>query len=627
MCGIAGIFALRDDAATPDRALLESMARTMVHRGPDDDGYFAAPGVGLAMRRLSIIDVAGGKQPLVSEDGRVRAIQNGEIYNYRELRQELEGRGHTFATASDTEVLVHGYEEFGVDFLDRLNGMFGVAVHDAGRNRLVVARDRLGIKPLYYAECDGVLLFASEMKALLAYPVLRREVDPTALDLYLALGYVPAPRSILRGVHKLPPGHRIVADRAGYRVERWWSVPSETLGETPSDATARVRELIADSVRMRCIADVPLGAFLSGGIDSSAIVGFMRETGQDPVRTFSIGFEDQSYDESEFARVSARRYGTEHIEEIAGPDAWKLTGRLARQLDEPFADTSLYPTFQVSEIARRHVTVVLSGDGGDELFGGYHAYRALDLESRYKRYPALLRAMFEKAVFSLRPTARKRGLINSAQRFLEGTRLPPALGHMRWMLHADATKRAGIRGAALRAADDAALANLVAGTCGRATSLDAAARAMFLDMQVWLPDDILVKVDRMSMAVSLEARTPFLDHRLVEYVARLPSSARIDGQRTKIVLRDAVRDLVPPEVLGKKKEGFSVPMKNWLRGELKEEAAAWLAPSQLGRHGFFDTAGVDALWREHQAGAANHAHVLFAILMFEQWYDATVEGK
>jgi len=626
MCGIAGLFALREGAAAPGESVLGAMAAAMVHRGPDDDGFYRAPGVGLAMRRLSIIDLATGKQPIGNENETVRAIQNGEIYNYRELRGELERSGHRFRTVSDTESIVHAYEEWGDDFLGRLNGMFGLAVHDARADRLVIARDRLGIKPLYYAECDGWLAFASELKALLPVPGLRREVDPTAFDLYLSLGYVPAPHSILKGVRKLLPGHRIVADRSGYRVERWWSIPTESRDDVPADAAERVRELLADAVRIRCIADVPLGAFLSGGIDSSAIVGLMREVGQDPVRTFSIGFEDKSYDETDYAREIARRFETDHLEERIGPDSWRLTRKLVRHLDEPFADTSLYPTYQVSELARRHVTVVLSGDGGDELFGGYHAYRAQTMASRYARVPPVLRRLLERGVFALRPTARKRGIVNSAQRFLLGTRLPEELGHMRWMLHADDAKRALVHGSRMAEADPAALRALVSGWLSRAPALGPMERAMYLDLNLWLPDDILVKVDRMSMAVSLEARVPFLDYRLVEYVASLPARARIQGDRTKILLRQCLGDLLPHRVLHKPKEGFSIPMKNWLRSELREESEAVFEPGRLGRHGFLDADGVRALWSEHLAGSANHAHLLFSLLVFDHWYSEIVES-
>jgi len=624
MCGIAGAFAQAHGAPAPGRDLLEAMAAAMVHRGPDDDGFLTAPGIGLAMRRLSIIDLETGKQPATNESGHIHAILNGEIYNYRELRDELIGKGHEFRTQSDTEVLVHGYEEEGVDFLQRLNGMFGLAIWDANAERLVIARDRMGIKPLYYARRGDWLLFASEMKVLLAHPALGCEIDPTALDLYLALGYVPAPYSILKGVRKLEPGHRIVATRDRVTVERWWALPNERLDKAPPDAAERVRALLASAVRRRCIADVPLGAFLSGGIDSSAIVGLMRETGQDPVRTFSIGFEDKSYDETEYAREIARRFQTDHVEKQIGPDSWKLTGRLARQLDEPFADTSLYPTFLVSELAREHVTVVLSGDGGDELFGGYHAYRAQEIDRVYHRVPRILRRMVARGLLALRPTRKKRGFINSAQRFVHGSSLPEALGHMRWMLHADEEKLALLRGPNLSGAATGALERMVAEIHARASALSPMERAMYVDMHLWLPDDILTKVDRMSMAVSLEARTPFLDHELVEYVARLPEAVRVHGGRTKIILRKCLEDLLPEHIIQKPKEGFSIPMKNWLRNELREEAEAKFDPRRLARHDFFDAEGVRGLWDEHQAGQANHAHVLFALLMFESWYEEVV---
>ncbi len=626
MCGIAGIFALGSDRETPPEPLLRAMAQAMLHRGPDDEGTYAAPGVGLSMRRLSIIDLEGGHQPMASPDGRIVAVLNGEIYNFQALREELERKGHRFRTRSDTEVLVHGYREWGPDLLERLNGMFGLAVYDAQAESLLVARDRLGIKPLYYAEACGRLLFASELKALLADPALERRVDPTALDLYLALGYVPSPHAILKGVRKLLPGHRILATRSGLQVQRWWSLPDECEIEPDPEGPERVRALLAEAVKLRCIADVPLGAFLSGGIDSSAIVALMRATGQDPVRTFSIGFEDPSYDETDYAREVATRFATEHTEERVGADSWKLTSRLARHLDEPFADTSIYPTYRISELARRHVTVVLSGDGGDELFGGYHASRAQQLARRYARVPRTVRRILERGIFAFKPAAQKRGLVNSAQRFVRGMRLPEPLGHMRWMVYVDALQRAALRGPELLDAAPDALGDLVRTVVARAPQLDPMERAMFVDLHMWLPDDILTKVDRMSMACSLEARTPFLDHRLVELVARMPSAARIRGGRTKIVLRKALRNLLPARVLTRPKEGFSIPMKNWLRNELRPEAEAIFDPAHLGRHGFLQPDAVGRLWRRHLDGVENHAHVLFAILMFDHWYAEVVEG-
>ena len=626
MCGIVGVFHLQGSDTPVDEALLRTMADTMRHRGPDGEGVFCAAGVGLAMRRLSIIDLEGGWQPIANETGAIQVIQNGEIYNHLELRRELEGKGHRFRTRSDTEALVHSYEEWGDDFLEHLNGMFAVAVYDSERRRLVVARDRLGIKPLYYTLVDGWLLFASELKALLPHPLLEPRVDPTALDLFLTFEYVPAPYSILAGVKKLAPGHRLVAERGRLREERWWGLPCDGAVEGSLDENAeRVRDLLEQAVDVRRIADVPLGAFLSGGVDSSAIVAFLRRLGQEPLRTFSIAFEDPSYDESHHARRVADHFATEHHVERITPDAGKLFHRLMRHTDEPFADLSLFPTFLVSEIARRSVKVVLSGDGGDELFAGYHTYRAQDLAGRWQRLPALLRRPLERLLLSLSPSEKKRGFRNSARRFVQGSRLAAELRHMRWMAFLDDHRRAGLYAGDLRSAESVAVES-VARLFKEVESLHPIARCLHVDQRLWLPDDILTKVDRMSMAVSLEARVPFLDHRLVEAAARIPIEQKIAGKRTKIVLHEAIRGLVPEFVHRRAKEGFSIPMKNWLRGPLRELGGDLLAAPRLARHGYFDAGEVRRLWDEHQSERADHTHNLFPILAFEVWYDTAFEA-
>lgn len=621
MCGICGIANLRGRRPV-DSDVLASMNATLRHRGPDDVGAFVTPAIGLAMRRLSIIDLATGKQPIANETRTIWVVFNGEIYNYLQLRRNLVQRGHTFSTETDTEVIVHAYEEYGDDCVDRFNGMFAFALWDEDRRRLLIARDRLGIKPLYYSVSAGELVFGSELKAVIAHPEVPRDIDLEALDQFLTIEYIPSPRTIFAHVHKLLPGHRLIVEKGTYRVEQYWEIPFRPIRANAEACVAELRDLVRDAVEMRMLADVPLGAFLSGGIDSSTVVAFMSQASALPVRTFSVGFENATYNELPYARIVSERFATDHHEEILDPDIAGTAVRLVEHLDEPFADFSIFPTFLVSEVARKAVKVVLSGDGGDEVFGGYDTYVAQMLATRYERWlPALLR---ERALPQLSrlvpPQPAKKGFINKAKRFVEGAALPPVLQHTRWMMFMNpAQKRRLFRPDVYQALNGDAAGALMASYFAETKERDPLAQQQFVDVKTYLVDDILTKVDRMSMAVSLEARVPLLDHRIVEFALNLPPEMKLDGRNTKAILRKAVDGILPSEVLEKPKEGFSIPLKHWLRDELRPLMLDLLAPETVRRRGLFEPSCISAWTEEHLARHVNHSHRLWALMVFEIW--------
>lgn len=622
MCGICGIVSFARDGFI-DKDILTKMCRTMRHRGPDDEGHYRCDTVGLAMRRLSIIDLATGHQPMTNEDESVWVLFNGEIYNYGALRRRLELRGHIFTTESDTEVIVHAYEEYGTACVEHFNGMFGIAIWDALRRRLVIARDRLGIKPLYYWTDGRRLLFGSELKAVIAHPAAPREIDLTALDQFLTLEYVPAPRTIFTGIHKLPPGHLLVFDERECRIEQYWNVPFR---DTPDDEETCVEiltDLIRDAVRMRLVSDVPLGAFLSGGLDSSTIVAFMSEAMNQPVQTFSIGFGDPTYNELPYARAVASHFGTHHHEEYLQPDIADLAVQLVSHLDEPFGDFSIFPTYLVSQVAGRSVKVVLSGDGGDELFGGYDTYVAQYADRYYRLLPAWMRQQMLPALLKhVPPQPAKKGLINKTKRFVEGAALPTALQHTRWMMFMDATEKkmlyhpdvcASLNGDSPHAALERHFAH--ARYAGHPLT-----QQQYVDLKTYLVDDILTKVDRMSMAVSLEARVPLLDHRIVEFAVNVPPHLKLRRGQTKVILRRAMADILPDVVLNKPKQGFSIPIKHWLRGPLRPMMLDLLAPATVRNRGYFQPECVAGWITEHLDGAANHSHRLWALMVLELWH-------
>ena len=621
MCGIVGI--VESDLSRPIVVEeLDRMVRTLLHRGPDEEGHVTLPGVGLGMRRLSIVDLTGGQQPFTNESDSVQLVANGEIYNFPALRQELEGHGHTFRSRSDIEVLVHAYEEWGVDFLARLHGMFALALWDGRTKSLVAARDRAGEKPLYWTLTPRGLLLASEVKALLVRSDVRRELDLEALDQFLTYEYVIAPRTILKGVHKLPAGHYLLYRDGKVSVHRYWDAAQVRVRSWREDEAAdAIRSALKQAVVSQMMADVPLGAFLSGGIDSSSIVAFMSEASLQPVNSFSIGFDDDSYNELPYAREVAALFGTNHRERTVSPNLEQLFDRLVVHLDEPFADVSLFPTYLVSQLAREHVTVALSGDGGDELFGGYDAYQAQQMASWFAGVgEALIPAMAAVAA-ALPPTEKKKGLVNKFKRFAQGAALAPDdLGHYRWMVYLGPRAKRRLYTARLQETlQRADVYQSVRTTLARFTSDDLLNRQLYTDLCIYLADDILVKVDRMSMATSLETRAPFLDAAVMELAFSMPGDLKIrDGDR-KWILKRAMRGILPERILTRRKEGFSIPMKNWLRRELQPMMRTLLSAERMTQRGLFDPAEVTRLVDSHSAGRENHAHTLFPLMVLERW--------
>ena len=594
------------------------MNAKLAHRGPDSEGTFLDGSVGIAARRLSIIDLETGDQPLANEDGSVRVAQNGEIYNYRELRAELEAKGHRFTSHGDTEVIAHLYEQHGLDFAARLRGMFAVAIWDANGRRLILARDRFGIKPLYYRLEGGELRFASELRAL-----PRGEIDPEALEAYLAFNFVPAPYSIFQGTSKLPPGHLLVWEKGSARVERFarpLPASANELREEPAEALAEeLRERMRDSVRAHLVSDVPVGVFLSGGIDSSLLAALAAEESSEPLRTFTIGFEERSFDETASARKVAERYGTDHHELILRPQPELLLRTLAEVFDEPFADSSALPTYLVSELASREVKVCLSGEGGDELFGGYYTYAADLLAARLGPLARLARPFAE-----LLPSSNARVSFDyKAKRFTRGAHLPPLERHHAWKEIFSPELRSELRGSC-NSFDPVDLLRARFAETGRAEMLT---RLQDVDLGSALVDDLLVKTDRSSMAHSLEARVPFLDTVVTGLALALPRRLKVSGLNKKILLRRAAEPLLPREVVHGKKRGFSIPAAAWLRGELEPFAREVLAPAVLRRQGFFAPEVVTRLLERHAVRKEDLSRQLWGLIAFTLWYEGHVEKE
>jgi len=618
MCGITGIFEFERHQPIPE-AFVHRMNETIIHRGPDDEGIYTGPGVGLGFRRLSIIDVAGGHQPIANEDGTLWVMLNGEIYNYPELRKELDGRGHKFATRSDTETIVHLYEEYGEGCFARLRGMFAIALWDSRERKLLLARDRVGKKPLYYAANGRRILFGSELKSLLAADDLPRDIDREALSDYFSFGYVPSPKTIYKSARKLRPGHYLVASANGLREVCYWDLCfGQTEDHSEEDWCERLRHELCEATRIRLMSEVPLGAFLSGGADSSSIVAMMAGLMKRPVTTCSIGFEEKEFDEAEYARRVAEQFHTDHYEQKIVPSAVDIVNKLAWHYDEPFADSSAIPTYYVSAVARQHVTVALGGDGGDENFAGYRRYRYDHLENRARSYAplALRRAVFgplgnaypalawaprvfrAKATFQSLARAPLEGYFNSISIF-RPTEKPR-------LLSPDFRKTLGGYDSidVLRQHYD------------RAGTDDLLSRIQYVDVKTYLTDDILAKVDRASMAVSLEVRAPLLDHHLMELAARMPSSLKLRGRTGKYIFKKAMSNLLPPEILHRRKQGFAVPLNRWFQGELREMAYDTIFSNGTG---ILDHVYLKKIWQEHQKGTFDRSAYLWAVLMFRKW--------
>jgi asparagine synthase (glutamine-hydrolysing) len=603
MCGICGLLA---PSGRPEPALVERMNESLVHRGPDEGSVDAFGRCVLGHRRLQVIDLATGGQPVANEAGDVTAVFNGELYNFRELRAEL-AAGHEVRGSGDAPVIPHLYEESGPGFVSRLEGMFALALWDAGRERLVLARDRVGKKPLLWTRLpDGTIAFASELKALLRLPDVRREVDPEALDAYLALQYVPSGTAV-RGIEKLPPGHLLVAEGGSVRVQRYWSLEAEEEVLSESEWLERVRLTVGDAVRRRLVADVPLGALLSGGIDSSIVVAEMARAGG-RVRTFTVGFGDDRYDERAYARAMAERYGTEHEEIVVEPDVTELLPRLVRSFDEPLGDEAALPQLVVSELARQRVTVALTGDGGDEAFAGYERYAAVGLAGKIAVPGAATAARMLRWAGRREPRSRA----NRAGRLLELGALPPAARYGRLMEVFPAELRAELWEPEFVPRPVPAW-ELLGEVGGGIAGLQQ------LDVRTYLPGDLLLKADIASMASSLELRSPLLDHAVLELGLSLPNSLKVEGRRGKVALRRAFADALPPEVAGRGKSGFGVPIARWFRGELEAPARDALLGDAARARGQMRPGVVARLLDEHAAGRADHAHRLWCLLMLELW--------
>jgi asparagine synthase (glutamine-hydrolysing) len=625
MCGICGIFGAdgRDPAV---QARVRSMCDAIVHRGPDEDGYYFDDAVALGMRRLSIIDLQTGRQPIANEDKTVWTVYNGEIYNFPVLKAELEAKGHRFATRADTEVIVHLYEEHGAEFVHKLNGMFAIALWDKRTRTFILTRDRIGVKPLHYWEDRGRLVFGSEIKSLLRAGA-PREIDLEALSQYVTFEYIPAPRSIFKGIGKLLPGHILVAGPRGIDVRPYWDVryrvaPDDARSEEAIAAELRAR--LKESVRMRLISDVPLGVFLSGGMDSSAVTALMSEVAAaSEIKTFSIGFKEKSFDELGWAGQVARHFGTKHTEFVVESSMVKdLVPVLMRYLDEPLADASIIPTYIISKLAREHVTVALAGDGGDELFAGYDTYKAFKWARLYRKVPRFLRNGLVKPAVGLLPASAKRLSFEfKAKKFIAGVDYPPEIANTIWWGAYPPAERRRLLSPdflALLREDPFAPIAFHLPNDDAADPLD---RVCYLDLKLYLQDDLLVKVDRMSMANSLEIRVPFLDFTFVDFATAIPNRLKLKGMETKYILKKAIGPSLPPAILKRPKIGFDIPLGVWMREELRDFVQDVLAPERLNAQGYFDSGYVRRILKEHMDGSHNHRQRLWPLVIFQFWHD------
>jgi asparagine synthase (glutamine-hydrolysing) len=626
MCGIAGIV---EPAATmsaiEQRELIQRMCDVITHRGPDDEGFYVDGRVALGMRRLSIIDLATGRQPISNEDGSVWIVFNGEIYNYQELRSDLLQRGHRFRTNSDTETIVHLYEELGERCVEKLRGMFGLAIWDVRERKLLLARDRVGKKPLHYAQVGDALVFGSEIKSLLQHPQLKREANLEALSDFLSFGYVPEPRTALRGIYKLPPGHTLTFQNGQISTRCYWDFRYDEQDEPAQDESVYIEQLLhelEEAVRIRLMSEVPLGAFLSGGIDSSTIVALMARSLGQPVKTFSIGFPEASFDELEYARITAKHFNTEHHEFVVTPDLCRLVEEIVWHHDEPFADVSSIPTYIVSKMAREHVTVVLSGDGGDEVFAGYERYATHQRRAIFEYLPAVARRKV------LLPLSRRLPQIAPGKNFLRNIALDPAARYVDSLsLFDERAKRRLLSEKAARALRNHNSATEFRRLFNLPASAERIDHLLYLDSKTYLPGDILTKVDRMSMAHSIETRAPLLDHKLIEYVQTMPGALKLRGLETKYILKRAVAGLVPDEIIHRQKKGFGVPIRQWFKRELKDLLQDTLNDQRTRERGLLNPRAVGRLMAEHQLGRRDHAHQLWSLLTLELWHRAFIDQR
>jgi asparagine synthase (glutamine-hydrolysing) len=622
MCGITGI--VRSDGAPVDRDLLARMNLAIEHRGPDEDGFYLSDGVGLAMRRLAIIDLKSGQQPIHNADSTAWIVYNGEIYNYRELRKDLESRGHRFYTDSDTEAIVHAYDEYGTDCPKYLRGMFALAIWDTRTKSLFLARDRVGKKPLLYAQVNGQLVFGSEFMALLQHPDVSRDVNYEAIHHYLSFICVPSPLTAFQSISKLPPGHSLLWKQGEIKLERYWEIDfAHKISIDEEEAGERVVDLLRDAVRVRLMSEVPLGAFLSGGIDSSAVVALMAQESSDKVKTFSIGFEEQDFSELHHARRVAEHVGTDHHEFIVKPDAMEILPTLVEHYGEPFADSSAIPSYYVSRETRKHVTVALNGDGGDECFAGYERYAAMSVAQRYvKLLPAAIRNGVIRNLANALPQAQSRkNPLRKAQRFLDAASLSPVQRYLRWVSAFDDQAKRNIYSDEFRSETaEFSTVSFLEPWFARANGAGIVDASLLTDTMTYLPNDLLVKMDIASMTVSLEARSPFLDHHLMEFAASLPERLKLRGMTTKYLLKQVLKKFVPEENLTRAKMGFGIPIGHWFRGSMQSFLRETLLSEKALSRGLFNPDKVRQMIDHHVDRKVDHDQRLWSLLMLELWF-------
>jgi asparagine synthase (glutamine-hydrolysing) len=626
MCGIAGFIEYKGRNAVT-KSTLANMLSAIEHRGPDDKGIFYADNVAMGMQRLSIIDLAGGKQPISNEDGTITVVFNGEIYNYRELQQKLRSRGHKLATNSDTEVIVHLYEDFGEDCVKELRGMFAFAIWDSRRQSLFIARDRLGIKPMYYKDHNGTLIFASEIKSILEYPEVHPEMNVQALGHYLSLKYVPAPETMFKAISTLPPAHTITCDRTGIQIRSYWDLcftQSPGVPKKEAEWAEELDALLKESIKLHLVSDVPFGAFLSGGVDSSIIVALMQQTMNVPVKTFSVGFQGggaEAFSELPYARIVADRFKTEHHEIFVTPeDLMDLAQKVVWHLDQPIADNACVANYMVSKLASRHVKMVLTGEGGDELFAGYARYAGEKMSSLFQVVPGPLKSLalnaFERLPGLRRPKVALRALSESN----EVTRMTswfPLFNRVR--------KQALMKPDVFRQLHDPYAEKVFFDELRGTASQDFLSRMLYVDTKLWLPDDLLARGDKTSMATSLEARVPLLDHKLVEFAAMLPSNLKIKRLVRKYLLKEVGRQWLPSEILDRKKEGFPMPFSLWFRKECRPFVRDLLSPETVNRRGLFNSSYIQGLLGEHESGVADHGSLIWGLISVELWQRAFLD--
>jgi asparagine synthase (glutamine-hydrolysing) len=649
MCGIAGWINLKQSDSNHDaEPVLHSMCERIVHRGPNSEGLWLDDTVALGMRRLSIIDLVTGDQPVFNCDKSVIVMMNGELYNYREVRAELEKKGHKFTTKSDTEILPHLYEEYGDGLLEHVNGMYAFSLWDATRKKLIIARDRFGEKPLYHGVFDDKLIWASELKAILAHPAVKPELDLNALRHYVSFDYVPAPMSIFKGIHKLPAAHVLTVENGEVKTRRYWDITwnaSTTKNSPPYEGgvdaalggrggslngkssleakAGELRDLLSDAVGMRLVSDVPLGILLSGGIDSSTVAAFAVQHATERVKTFSIGFEEDSFDESKYARKVAKHLNTEHYEDkLSATTAGDLISEIGKWLDEPMSDGSMIPTVLLSQFVRKHVTVALGGDGGDELFAGYPMYYAHTVAAKYKAVPAFIRSgLIEPIVNALPVSTNNMSFDYKAKRFVRAAKFDDVERHHSWFGSFSIDQHASLFSKDVLAQTDADIYREVRELVGESDAQNVIEQMQYADINYYLAEDILTKVDRAAMSVSLETRAPFLDPRVGQFAASIPVEYKLKGKSGKVILKEAMKDLLPHDILHRPKKGFGIPIAEWLKGRLNPLMHEMLDERRLREQGLFDTAYVNRLITEHESGKASHHKEVWTLLVFQLWSD------